>query len=152
MDYVRNDAPEGEVTEFGEVDRFVSVVLGDEESRGKVLVVAAHQQFAIEDRHNDLSVTEFDRTIDDEYVAIEDAGLAHGIALHPEEIGCGLVADELFVEVDAALGIVIGRRPESGGVGGFDLLLCKVFRAPIGGLRVMIPVHIFYAKLMFLVF
>ena len=142
MDYVRNDAPEGEVTEFGEVDRFVSVVLGDEESRGKVLVVAAHQQFAIEDRHNDLSVTEFDRAVDDEYVAIEDAGLAHGIALHPEKISGGLVADELLVEVDAALGVIIGRRPESGGVGGLHLMLREILGAPVGGVGVGIPIHI----------
>ena len=62
---------------------------------------------------------------------------------HSDEIGGWFVADELFVEVDAAFGIIIGRRPESGGVGGLHLLLREVLGAPIGGVGVGIPVHMF---------
>jgi len=142
VDDIGDYAPEREVTEFGEIDRLVAVVLRNQESRRKVLMIAPHEQFAVEDSHDDFSIAEFDRAVDDKHVAIEDARFAHSIAFHSEEIGGGLVADELLVEVDAALGVIIGRCPESGGVGGLHLMLRKILGAPVGGVGVGIPIHI----------
>lgn len=153
MDDIGDYAPEREIAELGEIDRLVAVVLRNQESRRKVLMIAPYEQFAVEDGHDDFSVAEFDRAVDDEHVAIEDAGFAHGIAFHSEEIGGGLVADELLVEVDAALGVIIGRCSESGGVGGLHLMLREILGAAVGGVGVEIPIHIaFWCKLMFLVF
>ena len=144
MDDIGDYAPEREIAELGEIDRLVAVVLRNQESRRKVLMIAPHQQFAVEDSHDDFSIAEFDRAVDDEHVAIEDAGFPHGIAFHSEEVGGGLVADELLVEVDAPLGVIIGRCPESCGVGGLHLMLREILGAPVGGVAVRFPIHMFF--------
>jgi hypothetical protein len=46
-------------------------------------------------------------------VAVEDAGIAHRLAAHPQEEGAAGVADQHIVEVDAALDVVVGGAGEA---------------------------------------
>ena len=60
-------------------------------------------------------MTDVDGTIDHDGVAVEDAGIFHGMAFDLEEEGGSRVADQQLVEIQPVFNVIIGRRRKSGG-------------------------------------
>ena len=113
----------------------------------------AYHQFTVEYSHNDTAVGEFDGPVHNQYIIVEDARVFHRVAFHAEEKSGGFVADELFVEVDAPFHVIIGRCPETGGIGGAYIVLAVFFAAPVGSPEKKIIIHggIVSVKLKYLV-
>ncbi len=95
-------------------------------------MIAPHQQFSIEDGNDDFAVGKLHGSVNNQYIPFKDTDLRHGITFHPKEERGRFIADQLFIEVNAPFGIIIGCRPEAGGIGGTYFLLRKGLGAFIG--------------------
>src|SRR5690606_34828106 len=121
--------PYGEIGEFRKVDGFVAVVLRNQEGGGEIFVKAADQQFTIEYGYHHPPFSHAQRAIHYQDIIVEYPRVAHGIALHAEKKGGGLVADQLLIEVDPPFHIIISRGAKAGSIGGGHFMLRKLFAA-----------------------
>ena len=55
-----------------------------------------------------------DGAVDNEKVAVENSGIAHGLALRADEKGRGRAADQMQIEIELALDMVVGGAWETG--------------------------------------
>ena len=74
-----------------------------------LLVKPLDRVFPIHDRDHDIVVSRRDRTIDNDFVTVLDAGADHGIPFDREHEGGGFVANQVGVEVQAFFKILGGR-------------------------------------------
>lgn len=65
--------------------------------------------------HNDAAGPRIEAAVDDQQVAVVDAGAGHRVAADPQKEGAAGVADQLVVEVDAGLDVVVGGAGKAGG-------------------------------------
>ena len=72
-----------------------------------------HRKLAIPKRHDNRAVASLDSAVNDNAVAIEDAGVFHRVAVDVAiERGLGML-DVIFVEIEALVLIIVGRRRET---------------------------------------
>ena len=99
------------------VDRYVREgwVFCGEDPRAILLLQALDRQLAVKNRDNDVRGLRRDAAIDNQKVAIEDAGVFHGLACSPGKKRGGRVPDEVLVQIELALDVIVGRTGEAGG-------------------------------------
>ena len=66
-----------------------------------------HRELSVDHRHYDLTVFGSDRLVNNQGISRTNAGIMHGLALHPYQKGRGGVTDQLLVEVNATLHVVV---------------------------------------------
>ena len=72
-----------------------------------------HRKLAVPKRHDNRAVASLDSAVNDNAVAIEDAGIFHRVAVNIAiERGLGML-DVIFVEIEALVLIIVGRRRET---------------------------------------
>ena len=88
-------------------NRCVAGVFGGEDHALGVSGEALDGEFAVNHRNHDHANFGADRSVDDEQVAVVDAGALHRAASGAEEEGrCG-AGDQLLVEVEGAFDVVV---------------------------------------------
>ena len=70
-------------------------------------------EFAVQHGDHDVTGLGDDTAVDDEKVAVEDAGVLHGLALRPDEKRGGGPADQMMVQIEFALDVIVGRAREA---------------------------------------
>ena len=110
---VGNDAP-GLATGIVEGDIRKSRVLGVEDQGAIALFQAFDCQLAMQDGDDDIPGLGRDGAVDNEKVAVENPGVAHGLALRADEKGRRRAADQMQIEIKLALDMVIGGAWKTG--------------------------------------
>lgn len=114
MDYVSNDAPDFEGGVFIDGLGWVVFVFRQKRKFFALDADALDSQFAVHVGDHYVFVFWFQRAVHDQDIAGMDTGLNHGIAPDSYEVGGGGVPDQVFVQVELAFDIVVGRRGEPG--------------------------------------
>ena len=65
--------------------------------------------------HHDAAGPRIEAAVDDQQVAVVDAGAGHGVAANPQKEGAVGVADQVVIEVDAGFDVVVGGAGKAGG-------------------------------------
>ena len=65
--------------------------------------------------HDDAAGAGIEAAVDDQQVAVVDAGPSHGVAADPQKEGAVGVANQVVVEVDAGFDVVVGGAGKAGG-------------------------------------
>ena len=68
-----------------------------------------------DNRKHNMAVPGFDGAVHHQHIAIVNASARHGVAHHPEEEGCRLVAHQVGIEIQAFIDIIVCRGGKSGG-------------------------------------
>jgi len=104
MNHIRHYPPDREFR-AGQVDvdggQFIG--LRDQPDLIECPLQAADQHFSVQGRNDHFAVGSFHRAVDDNDIAVEDTCAGHGVAIHPHEEGRGLIAHQLFIQVDTLL-------------------------------------------------
>ena len=114
MNGTSDHPPDGQFLPFLEADRLIPGVLGMQFRDPAAPDQALDGQFVVHHGHHHRAVHRFEGTVHHDDVAIVDAGIDHGIALDPQEEGCGFVLDQQFVEIEHVFHVVVGGRREAG--------------------------------------
>ena len=77
-----------------------------------------YSRFAMQDGDDDIVGLGRDCAVDNEKVAVENPGIAHGLALRADEKGRRRAADQMQIEIKLALDMVVGGAWKSGGYPG----------------------------------
>src|ERR1700761_7255551 len=103
MDDISNDTPDRELR-AGEVyiDGRKSGCFRDEPDLVEGLFEAADQHLSIEAGYYDLAADRFQRSVDDDDIAVEDADAGHRFSADAHKESGRLIMDQLFVEIDAS--------------------------------------------------
>ena len=99
LDRVHDATPNLEIDIFGDLDRFVEVVLGMKRDAPGDDAESFDAEFVVEAGDDDVAVVGFDRAIDDQDRAGIDAGVDHRIARDAHVEGRDRVFDEVACEV-----------------------------------------------------
>ena len=79
---------------------------------------AFDRQLAMQDGDDDIVGLGRDGAVDNEKIAVENSGVAHGLALRADEKGRRRPADQMQIEIELALDMVVGGAWKSGGYPG----------------------------------
>ena len=101
------------LTAFVEDDRLVGGVFGAQFDAAALRVEAFHRHLAVDHSHDDTPVARLLRAIDNENIAVKEAGVHHGVARQAHIEGRSRMLDQELVEIELAFEIVIGRRRKS---------------------------------------
>ena len=91
---------------------------GVEDQGAIALSQAFDRQLAMQDGDDDIPGLGRDGAVDNEKVAVEYSGIAHGFALRADEKGRRRAADQMQIEIKLALDMVGGGAWKSGGYPG----------------------------------
>ena len=114
---VDDDSPDFEVVVFGNLENGEVGIGGLQFVVAVVLMLEVevfHGEVAVEKTDDDGAVVGFDGAVDDDAVAVEDAGILHRHTFHLAIEGGFGMAYVVAVEVEGFVGIVVGRRGKSG--------------------------------------
>ena len=112
-DAVGNDTP-GLATGVVEGDIGKGRVLGAEDQGAIALSQAFDRQLAMQDGDDDIVGLGRDGAVDNEKVAVENPGIAHGFALRADEKGRRWATDQMQIQIELALDVVVGGAWETG--------------------------------------
>ena len=110
--------PPGLATGIVEGDIGKIRILGVEDQGAIALSQAFDRQLAMQDGDDDIPGLGCDGAVDNEKVAVENSGIAHGLALRADEKGRRRAADQMQIEIKLALDMVVGGAWKSGGYPG----------------------------------
>ena len=102
VDVVGDDAPDGEIVVGGNADRRVLGVVGDEPRAtvGGVASKLLDSKLAVDESRHEIAVARFERTVDNNDVAIEDTRVLHAVACNTGVERAFGVSHHLSGEVD----------------------------------------------------
>lgn len=107
-----DDAPNLQRIAAAQLERGIGRVGGQQGDFAAAAVQALDQTLAIDEGDHDVTVCGLDAAIDHQDVAVVDVGVLHRITAHGEEEGQDGVAHQVIVDVEAPVGVVLGRGGE----------------------------------------
>lgn len=113
LELADHHTPDHQLGPVVQVDGGIGWILGDQGNTTTTTEKTLHQALTIEEGHHHVPVPRRDAAIHHQDIPVEDLSALHGVALHPEEKGADRVSDEVFVDVEATVCIVLGRRRET---------------------------------------
>src|SRR5947209_5822941 len=94
-------------------DRLEFFVLGLEADVVRLLEVALDRRLLADESDDDLSITRRVAALDDDVIAVEDAGVLHRVAGHAQDVLAAVAADQVR-DVDVLLDVLLGQDRRAG--------------------------------------
>lgn len=92
-----------------DVNRRIGWILGNKAGRALVQDKPLDGQFIVHHGNNNIIMLCLSGSVNHQNIIMLNPGPGHGLTIHPDEKGCGLILDEQLVQIKAAICVVFCR-------------------------------------------